>query len=146
MAEKSPDGVRIGKFDILATYTLARGLRDGLSEGEARERGMVAAVMGAKARLGRKGSRPEDDYEADRRAAERKKSITAESFNKQVAARMGRFFEEVFLPVMKKLIADGLSYDEVKATLKVPRTWGAKITGEAFKERAASYFKKRGPA
>src|SRR5207302_439035 len=47
-----PEDVSIGKFDILATYAYAKGLLDGLPDDEARERGMVAAVMGAKARLG----------------------------------------------------------------------------------------------
>ena len=45
----------IGKFDILATYTYAKALLDGLDDDEAKERGMVAAIMGAKARLGHTG-------------------------------------------------------------------------------------------
>ena len=53
MGKKPPsDEVSIGKFDILATYAYARALLDGSPVGEAKERGMVAAVMGAKARLG----------------------------------------------------------------------------------------------
>ncbi len=55
MAKKKPDDVSIGKFDILATYTYAKALLDGLPEGEAKERGMVAAVMGAKAKGGHGG-------------------------------------------------------------------------------------------
>jgi hypothetical protein len=53
--KKSPDDVNIGKFDILATYTYAKARLDGLSEIEAKERGMVAAIMGAKAKLGHMG-------------------------------------------------------------------------------------------
>ena len=49
---------------------------------------------------------------------------------------MGRFFEEVFLPSLKKLVEAGLSYDEVKRLVKIPSTWGAKISGEQFRERA----------
>ena len=37
---------------------------------------------------------------------------------------------------MKKLVEAGLSYDEVKRLVKIPGTWGAKISGEQFKERA----------
>ena len=44
--------VSIGKFDILATYTYAKALLDGSDEDEAKQRGMVAAIMGAHARLG----------------------------------------------------------------------------------------------
>jgi hypothetical protein len=137
MAKKSPDAVSIGKFDILATYTFAKALREGLSEAEAKERGMVAAVMGAKARLGHRGG-SHDDYRSDQTAAEGKKktAITAESFDHQVAEKMGGFFGELFLPAMERLVAAGLSYDEVKRLVRIPRTWGAKITGEQFKERA----------
>ena len=36
MAKKKPDDVSIGKFDILATYTYAKSLLDGLPENEKR--------------------------------------------------------------------------------------------------------------
>ena len=53
MEKKEPsDDVSIGKFDILATYAYARALLDGLNDDEAKQRGMVAAIMGAQARLG----------------------------------------------------------------------------------------------
>jgi hypothetical protein len=61
MTKMQPQGdVSIGKFDILATYAYARALRDGLDDDEAKQRGMVAAIMGAQARLGiRKDHREE---------------------------------------------------------------------------------------
>jgi hypothetical protein len=49
---------------------------------------------------------------------------------------MGEFFEKTFLPAMKKLVKAALSYEAVKSKVKIPSTWGAKITGEQFKERA----------
>ena len=52
---------------------------------------------------------------------------------------MGEFFEDVFLPAMKKLIEAGLTYDEVKRLVKIPGTWGAKITGEQLRERIAKF-------
>jgi len=51
----SPAEVSIGKFDILATYTYAKGRLDGLDDDEAKERGMVVAILGAKARSGYRG-------------------------------------------------------------------------------------------
>ena len=98
----------------------------------------MAAIMGAKARLGHRGG-SRDDYKADKEAAEKKKKTTikAESFDHQVSDKMGEFFEDVFLPTMKKLIEAGLSYDEVKRTVKIPSTWGAKIGGEQFRERVS---------
>lgn len=49
---------------------------------------------------------------------------------------MGDFFGSTFLPLMKKLVEAGFSYDEVKRAVKIPGTWGAKIRGEQFQERA----------
>ena len=45
MTKKSPDDVSIGKFDILATYTYAHALLNGMTDDEAKQRGMVAAIM-----------------------------------------------------------------------------------------------------
>ena len=142
MAKKPSDDVSIGKFDILATYTYAHALLDGLDDDEAKQRGMVAAIMGAQARLGIRREHHEE-FQAQKEAAEKKKktTITAESFDKQVAHKMGEFFDDVFLPTMKKLVEAGLSYDEVKRLVKIPTTWGAKITGEQFRERASKAIK-----
>jgi len=139
-----PDDVRIGKFDILATYTYAKSLLDGFSEGEAKEKGMVAAIMGAKARLGYRGSAHGDSFQAQKEAAEKKKktTITADSFDHQVADKMGDFFEKVFLPMMRKFVEAHLSYEDVKRLLKIPALWGAKISGEQFRERASDALKK----
>ncbi len=130
----------IGKFDILATYTYAHALLDGRDDDEAKQRGMVAAIMGAQARLGIRKEHHEE-FQAQKEAAEKKKktTITAESFDKQVAHRMGSFFDDVFLPMMKKLVEAGLSYDDVKRLVKIPATWGAKISGRQFQERASSF-------
>lgn len=139
MWKRSLEDTSMSKFNILATYTYASGLLDGLDDDQARERGMVAAIMGARARLGRRGGTHHDDYKADKQAAEEKKKtrITAESFDRQVADKLGDFFDDVFLPTMKRLVEAGLSYDEVKRLVKIPGTWGAKITGEQFRERAS---------
>jgi len=144
MAKKQPPSdVSIGKFDILATYTYAQALLDGMEDDEAKQRGMVAAIMGAQARLGIRKEHHEE-FQAQKEAAEKKKKTTirAESFDKQVADKMGRFFEEVFLPNLKKLVEVGLSYDEVKRLVKISSTWGAKIKGEQFEERVSAYFSK----
>jgi hypothetical protein len=129
--------VKIGKFDILATYSYAKALLDGAPEDEAKQRGIVAAIMGAKAKLGHTGS-SQKDHETEKTAAEKKKktTITAEMFDQQVADKMGEFFDKTFLPAIKKMVKANMSYDEVKSRLKIPSTWGAKITGEQFKERA----------
>jgi hypothetical protein len=136
--------VSIGKFDILAKYTLAAALIDGLDESAAKQRGMVAAIMGAQAKLGiRKEHHAE--FQAQKEAAEKKKktTITAESFDKQVAHKMGKFFADEFLPTLRKLVELGLSYNEVKRLVKIPSTWGAKISEQQFREQTSDYLKKR---
>jgi hypothetical protein len=142
MAKSEPRDVSIGKFDILATYTFAHALADGMDEGEAKQRGMVAAVMGAQARLGIRLD--EADYKSLKETAEIKKktSITAESFDRRLKDKMGHFFAETFLPGMRKIVDAGLSYDDVKRILRIPSAWGAKISGEDFKERVAHYFER----
>ena len=143
MAKKKPSvEVSIGKFDMLATYTYAQALLHGLADDEAKQRGMVAAIMGAQARLGVRRDHHEE-FQAQKDAAEKKikTTITAESFDHQVADKMGEFFDDLFLPTMKKLIEAGLSYDEMKRAVKIPSTWGAKISGEQFRERASEALK-----
>jgi hypothetical protein len=129
--------VRIGKFDILAAYTYVKALLDGTPANEAKERGIVAAIMGANAKLGHTGS-SRKDHQTDKTAAEQKKktTITAETFDHQVVDKMGEFFDKTFLPAIKKMVKANMSYDEIKSRLKIPSTWGVKITGEQFKERA----------
>ena len=137
MATKNVDGVSIGKFDVLATYTYAKALLAGADDPEAEERGMVAAIMGARARLGYAESRHED-YQAEKEAAERKKktTITAGSFDRQVSGKLGKYFDTTFLPAIRRLVEAGLSYEDVKRLIRIPATWGAKISGEEFKRRA----------
>jgi hypothetical protein len=147
VAKNQPlDDVFIGKFDILATYTYAHALQSGMDDDEARQRGMVAAIMGAQARLGIRKEH-KDEFQAQEEAAEKKKktTITSESFDRQVAHKMGRFFEDVFLPVMKKLVEAGKSYDEVKRLVKIPSTWGAKISGEQFREKLSRFLERESP-
>ena len=107
---------------------------------------MVAAIMGAQARLGIRKEHHEE-FQAQKEAAEKKKktTITAESFDKQVAHKMGEFFDDVFLPTLKKLVEAGLSYDEVKRLVKIPSTWGAKITGEQFEDRVSAFSRNEEP-
>jgi hypothetical protein len=140
MTKKASSDVSLGKFDILATYAYARALLDGLDDDEAKQRGMVVAVMGARSRSGVRREHDET-FQAQKEAAEKKlkTTITADSFDRQVAHKMGGFYDEVFLPTMKTLVAAGLDYDEVKRLVKIPANWGAKITGEQFRKRTGTY-------
>ncbi len=133
----------IGKFEILATYTYAKALRDGLPEPEARQRGIVAAVMGARSRgVSRGGPRaPAGSKASKQAAATRKQPLTAATFDKQVASKLQPFYGSVFLPTMKELVDTRLTYDQVKDILQIPPAVGAKITAKQFEERTAAYWK-----
>jgi hypothetical protein len=147
MEKTEASNVSIGKFDILATYTYAKARLDGMTDDDAKQRGMVAAIMGAQARLGLR-SKNESDFQSLKEAAEKKKktTITAESFDHQVKDKMGDFFIKVFYPAIKEFAEDRLSYEDVKRIVRIPSTWGAKISGEQFLERwkEASKENKRG--
>jgi hypothetical protein len=60
--------VSIGKFDILASYAYAKALLDGVDENEAKQRGMVADIMRAKARLGHGGGTHQDVHKSQEEA------------------------------------------------------------------------------
>ncbi len=136
----------IGKFEILATYTYAKALRAGLPEPEAKQRGIVAAVMGARARgVSRGGPRaPADSRTLKQGAAIKKQTLTAATFDEQIASKMQPFYGSVFLPTMKQLVDTRLTYDQVKNILKIPPAVGAKITAKQFEERTAAYWKASG--
>ena len=125
MAARTSGGASIDKFDILATYTYAKALLDGHDDDQAKQRAMVAAIMGANARLGTRGEHL-DDFSSLKDSAERKKktTITAHSFDNQVALKMGRFFDEVFLPVLRTFANSGLTYEDIKNIVKIPTFWG----------------------
>jgi hypothetical protein len=139
-AEKPPGNVLIGKFEILAAYTYARAVRDGLSDREAKERGIVAAVMGSRARGGNRGG-----PRVSKEAAERKpRKLTAENYDQQVAQKLGPFYNACFMPVMKQLVGVRLSYARVKDLLEIPPAVGAKITSAEFEARTAALLNAAG--
>jgi DNA invertase Pin-like site-specific DNA recombinase len=138
MSEPKAEDVAIGKFDILATYTYTRAVLDGMDDAEAKVRGMVAAIMGAQARLGRRLGHEEFRAEKDRAEKKKKTKITPASFDHQVSEKMGKFFQDVFVPLITKLVEAGFSYEDVKRAVRMPSTWGTKISGQQFREKAES--------
>ena len=118
------------KAQLWFVFAYARALLEGHDNNQAKQRGMVAAIMDAQARLEIRKEH-QDEFQTQKEAAEKKKktTITAALFDRQVANKMGGFFDEVFLPGLKKLVEAGLSYDDVKRLAKIPSAWGAKIAG-----------------
>ena len=151
LANRPEGGLTIGKFDLLATYTYARSLRDGFPEPEARVRGITAAVMGARARGLKRGGAgapaergavgPGPEPVTPRKKA---KTLTAKSFDQQVAEKYGPWFAGTFLPTMKQLVAARLSYEDLKTLLAMPPEVGSKISSRQFEERARKFLQEPG--
>jgi hypothetical protein len=144
LANRPPSELSIGKFDLLATFTYAKSLRDGFSDSEAKVRGITAAVMGARARgVNRAGlangnapatSKPES-------VSLKRKQLTPEHFDRQVSERMGEYFTQTFLPTMQRLVKTRLTYEKLKKILSIPPEVGAKITMGEYERRASGYLK-----
>ena len=131
--------IKVGKFQILATYSFAKAKLQGMNEEHAKQYGYMIAVMGAKGGAGsgyNKGSAvpSKSALSSIKAAAEKKKksTITAEVYEAQIEEKLGAFYSKVFLPKITKLVKKGVSYDAVKALVKIPAVRGAKITGEEF--------------
>jgi hypothetical protein len=138
--------LRINKFEILATYTYAKALHDGVSDREAKERGIVAAVMGARSRgVGRRSrSQPGGSSEGNSATSPRKRTLTAETYDQEVYSKLRPFYDSEFLPTMKKLVDAHLSYQQVKEVVEMPVAIGARITALEFSSRTSAYLKQRG--
>jgi hypothetical protein len=133
--------IKIDKFQILASYTYTRALRDGMPDREAKERGIVAAVMGARNRGVGRGSRGQAGSSSASPA--RKKTLTAELYDREISSKLGPFYDSVLLPTMRKLVDARLSYEQVKQVLEIPSFIGATITAEEFASRTSAYLKRR---
>lgn len=56
---------------------------------------------------------------------------------------MGDYFTKTFAPTMRRLVEAGLSYEGIKRAVRIPSTWGAKISAEQFEERAKKALEQR---
>ena len=125
--------IKVGKFDILATFTYTKQLGSGATKERAKEYGMVVAICGARGGGGgRRGGG--SNFEVLKAAAGKKKkggTITADMFDRQVARKFGDFFE-TFVGGMEDFIDRGMTYDQIKEAVAIPSTRGAKITLEQF--------------
>jgi hypothetical protein len=147
-ADKPLGTVSIGKFEILAGYTYARALRDGWPDQEAKQRGIVAAVMASRVRgANRGGPRAKEDSSSPKQARQTKpRTLSAEDYDHQIVQKLGRFYNDRFMPVMKQLVKARLTYARVKELLEIPPAIGAKITSAEFEVRTAAFLNRSGSA
>jgi hypothetical protein len=135
--------VSVGKFEILAAFTYAKALRNGWSEPEAKERGIVAAVAAVRARSGARGGPRASGDSTPAKEASRKKSkpLTAGNYDQQIVRKLGAFYDGGFMPRMRQLVEARLTYARLKEVLQIPPDVGAKITSSEFERRAEAFLK-----
>ena len=129
--------IKIGKWDIISEYHRIEWLKAGHNEVEAKIHGIVIAVVGYQARLGKEPQK----YKLEQKGKEKgvsvthrkqEKWITTEDFDKIVNKIGDNYYRKVFSPAIENLYNKGYSYDEVKKAVGIPSTIGAKITLDKF--------------
>ncbi|MHA1264385.1 MAG: hypothetical protein ACTSRS_04040 [Candidatus Helarchaeota archaeon] len=139
--------IKIGKWDIISEYHRIDWLKKGHTEDEAKIHGIVIAIVGYRARLGKKPLA----YKIEKKGGERGVSIehrkkerwiTPKEFDKIIKKMGEKYYQKIFSPAIENLYDQGLSYKEVKEVVGIPSKIGAKIALDRFleflpKEKAA---------
>ncbi|MFW9938540.1 MAG: hypothetical protein ACFFD5_12895 [Candidatus Thorarchaeota archaeon] len=129
--------IKIGKWDIISEYHRIDWLKAGHSEEEAKIHGIVIAVVGYQARLGKEPQK----YKLEQKGKEKgvsvthrkkEKWITTADFDKIVNKIGNKYYQKVFSPAIENLYNQGYSYDEVKKAVDIPSKIGAKISLDKF--------------
>ena len=129
--------IKIGKWDIISEYSRIDWLSKGHNEEEAKIHGIVIAIVGYQARLGRQAQK----YTLEQKGKEkgvsiihRKKDrwITTKEFDKIIDKIGNKYYNTVFSRAIENLYNKGYSYDNIKKAVEIPSKIGAKITLDKF--------------
>jgi len=129
--------IQIGKWDIISEYHRIEWLKKGYSEEEAKIHGIVIALVGYQARLGKKAQK----YQVEQKGKEKgvtimhrkkEKWVTTKDFDKIIKKIGEKYYKEVFFPAIQNLFDQGYSYDDVKKAVNIPSKIGAKVTLDKF--------------
>ncbi|MFX1498540.1 MAG: hypothetical protein ACFFBH_13515 [Promethearchaeota archaeon] len=129
--------IKIGKWDIISEYSRIDWLKKGHSEEEAKIHGIVIAVVGYQARLGKQVQK----YQIEEKGKEKgvslthrkeEKWITTKDFDKIINKIGEKYYKTIFSPALENLYNEGYSYDEVKKKIDIPSKIGAKISLDKF--------------
>lgn len=129
--------IKIGKWDIISEYSRIDWLSKGHNEEEAKIHGIVIAIVGYQARLGRQAQKytlQQKGKEKGVSITHRKKErwITTKEFDKIIDKIGKKYYDSVFSPTIENLYNKGYSYDDIKKAVEIPSKIGAKITLEKF--------------
>ncbi|HUX98180.1 MAG TPA: hypothetical protein VMV49_01380 [Candidatus Deferrimicrobium sp.] len=129
--------ISIGKWDIISEYHHIDWLKKGHTEEEAKIHGIVIAIIGYRARLGKETQ----SYNLEKKGTEKgvsithrnkEKWITSQEFDKIIKKMGEQYYKKVFSPAIENLYNQGYSYDEVKKAVQIPSKIGAKVTLDKF--------------
>jgi hypothetical protein len=129
--------IKIGKWDIISEYHRIEWLKEGHSEEEAKIHGIVIAIVGYQARLGKQVQKYTIEKKGEQKGVsithrEKERWITTEEFDKIIDKIGAKYYQEVFSPAIENLFNKGYSYDEVKKAVGIPSKIGAKISLDQF--------------
>ncbi|MFX1314500.1 MAG: hypothetical protein ACFE9T_01435 [Promethearchaeota archaeon] len=129
--------IKIGKWDIISEYSRIDWLSKGHSEEEAKIHGIVIAIVGYQARLGKQAQK----YKLQQKGKEKGVSIihrkeerwiTTKEFDKIIDKIGKNYYDIVFSRAINNLYNKGYSYNDVKKAVDIPSKIGAKITLDKF--------------
>jgi hypothetical protein len=129
--------IKVGKWDIISEYHRIDWLKKGYNEEEAKIHGIVIAIVGYQARLGKQTQK----YKLEKKGKEkgvsithRKKErwITSKEFDEIIDKIGEKYYKDIFSTSIENLYNKGYSYDEVKKAVEIPSTIGAKVTLDKF--------------
>jgi N-glycosylase/DNA lyase len=124
--------ISIGKWDIISEFHRIDWLKKGHTEEEAKIHGIVIAIIGYRARLGKETH----SYNLEKKGKEKgvsiihrnkEKWITSQEFDKIIKKMGETYYKKVFSPAIENLYNQGYSYDEVKKAIQIPSKIGAKV-------------------
>jgi len=129
--------IKIGKWDIISEYHRIDWLEAGHNDEEAKIHGIVIAIVGYQARLGKEPQK----YKLEQKGKEKgvslthrkqEKWITTKEFDKIINKIGEKYYKKVFSPAIENLYNKGYSYNDVKKAVEIPSKIGAKITLDKF--------------
>ncbi|MFX0178462.1 MAG: hypothetical protein ACFE85_19780, partial [Candidatus Hodarchaeota archaeon] len=107
------------------------------SEEESKIHGIVIAVVGYQARLGKEAQTYQLELKGKEKGVsltrrEKEKWITTKDFDKIINKIGEKYYNFIFSPAIENLYNKGYSYNEVKQAVEIPPKIGAKISLERF--------------
>jgi len=129
--------IKVGKWDIIAEFHRIEWLKKGYSEEESKIHGIVIAVVGYQARLGKEARTYQLEQKGKEKGVslthrEKEKWITTKDFDKIINKIGEKYYNSIFSPAIENLYNKGYSYNEVKQAVEIPPKIGAKISLEKF--------------